>query len=308
MRRIFPAIWLASALLLPRIALAAESEPLVKVVPSPAVGEPAKLKPVSVDFEGTPLAESLRKLAGEAHVVLLLSPEVDAKARVFAHLKDVDPLAAMKLITEAAGLVYQQSPGLVVVFNGKPSATVNGRQVPIVGAVTSAASLDLVPPRPAAGMPSLGPTRPPDFQGSDKLVDFEVTQSPLREAIARLSKASGIDMKVDEAVPAALKVIARIRKMPVGEVLSLLVGQANLTYMVANREEQYINEACKARIALVEQRVAAGVASKEELQDAKIAATRTRRIPTIYIVPKPELQVTGPAPSPGAPSLASQER
>ena len=127
----------------------------------------------------------------------------------------------------------------------------------------------------------------PAFEGGDKLVDLEVKDVPLREAMEKISKASRVAIEVDEMVPKGIKVSATIRKLPLGELLSLLVNQANLTCTVEHNPDREVFEeiATRAKEGLVTRMEFA-----KQLRDAP-------QVATIHIVPKPELKVTGVPPS-----------
>lgn len=139
----------------------------------------------------------------------------------------------------------------------------------------------------------------PNFPMSDLLVDLDVKDVPLAEAIAKLSKDSGVDMVVDKAVPEGIKVSAKIYKMQLNEVLSLLTGQANLTYSVGHHENKYM-EPDQSLVRIAEVRDREGLATPEEIFQVKQAA---RPLPIIYIVPLPELSVSTPGTARGGGSM-----
>jgi len=133
--------------------------------------------------------------------------------------------------------------------------------------------------------PWISPDRArPTFDGDDKLVDLEVKDTPIREVMAKLSTASGFPIEVTEPVSNELKITAKIYRMPIGDVLSMIVDQANLTYTVSYG----VNENAKRRYE-------AGLIAIQEYESS-------RGNPEVHIVPKPELTVSGP----GAQSSTSQ--
>jgi hypothetical protein len=144
-------------------------------------------------------------------------------------------------------------------------------QVPILGAATvtgATARLEL------ARSHLMG--RCASFTGDDRLTDLEVKDVPLRDALAQVSKAADIPIHVHESVPREIKVTATIYRMPVGDLLCLIVGQANLTYTVG-------------RFPFL---TSTAVVPRKGAAVQKGTAVHTVQI--ISVVPKSELRVSGP--------------
>jgi hypothetical protein len=192
----------------------------------------------------------------------------------------VDAISALKMVCEAASLSAEEQEGKLVIARS-PFLQFNGGKAPVIGAVPASMWF---------GHGAAVDSTPASFEGDGKLVDLEVKDAPLREAMEKISKASGVAIEVDETVSKEIKVSATIRKLPLREVLSLLVNQANLTYTVENNPNRDSFED-------LANRAKAGLIPRSEFE------RELRNLPqvaTIHIVPKPELKVTGAPGAPGA--------
>jgi hypothetical protein len=87
----------------------------------------------------------------------------------------------------------------------------------------------------------------PAFNGSGLLVDLHVEKAPIAEVVEQLANQASteaatearphvvkrtLQLTVHPSVPRFVTVTARVHREPVGDVLALLVRQANLTYTV----------------------------------------------------------------------------
>jgi general secretion pathway protein G len=348
-RRLQPCCLLLALLLLPCLAFGAASTPAQAA------------KKITLDYQdarfGVVLAEITK--AGDFPYVIA-GPDIDEDLRVIIRLKDVEPAKALVLVCEAIGFECKMKDGvaLITIPSGRffeigreewktrirakeePTVTIAGREVPVLGAITAGerppapgrlatllAGLDVgsVPPG-AASTPAA-----PSFEGVSKLVDLELKNSPLPEAMAQLSKVSGVEIRVDDSVPKDIRLTANVRKMPLGELLSVLVEQAGLTYSVGEGEItpdaagriqvlQHKVETAGNLLGQVQKQHEAGVSTRADVEAAEVAlleeeeklleAQRTAgRLPVIFIVANPELRVLRPLSLvPEEPGLAAWQR
>jgi hypothetical protein len=127
------------------------------------------------------------------------------------------------------------------------------------------------------------------FNGSDRLVDLQIKDAPLEAAVKELFKNSNTSIVVDPSVPKGIKVTARVFKMPLSDVLTMLVNQAGLIFTVESRSDEQSSEYIAAKeqtqamlkaaeeklktaqrlLEMTEQRVNAGVASATERENAR---------------------------------------
>ena len=285
MRREFRLSWLAVALLIPFAAAAAvagggggSSGGGTATAPGRSAGDVK----VSLEVKEASFADTFRLLFEGTDQSFVLHPALHDRAdRITITLKNVQLEHAVRAICKLYGLEYEtDQAGLWVILPTFDVATVGGRDVPLIGA----ASVDVgryisVKEGPGGegrvvtrvGRMMGSSERPPlqPFRGDEKLVDLHIEDAAIRQAIAELSKASGVEMVVHKAVPEDIKVTARVYKMRVGEVLCRLLAEANLDYSVDPMAGK-----------LVEQ---------TELEGA------TGRIAgdVVHIVPRPELRVSG---------------
>jgi hypothetical protein len=182
------------------------------------------------------------------------------------------------MVCEAAGLTCKIDRASVVI-TAPPTVNVGGAQVPLLGAMSVSSGLPGIY-MPGASRSVLRVLQTAEghasFAGDDKLVDLEVKDAPIRETMAKLSEVSSIKIVVHEAVLKEIKVTARMYRMPLGEVLALIVGQANLTYTVGSTPDKTDKGQYEA-----------GMITEREYRSRP-------GNPEIYIVPKPELKVSGP--------------
>jgi len=255
---------------------------------------------VTVDLKDASPKEAITMIAKAAKLPCVFSGDLPDKPTVTSAFQETDAVEALKLVCDAANLIatvqdakgrevlpgHEELPAKLVIRRSAVSLAMDGGNARVLG-VARAGDLS----NALAAVRGDWSGRLADFQGYDKLVDLEVKDAPLREAMEKISKASGVAIEVDETVSKEIKVSATIRKMPLREVLSLLVNQANLTYTVENTPDPEVVRGLEARFK-------AGLMPRteydKELRDAP-------QIPTIHIVPKPELKVTGvPAGAVGA--------
>jgi type II secretory pathway component GspD/PulD (secretin) len=226
-------------------------------------------KKVTVEFKDVPVVDALKQLAKEANTSFAIKGELPKDLRVTVYLQDVSGDNAMRLLCDAAGLAFslfdQGVWGRTYVISVRPTVTVSGTQVPVVGAWLGTAT-DVEGPKlrqldagrlavelgahtdveraKLARLFTGGSTAPskadralPSFAGQDTFVDLEVKDVPLAAAIAQLSKSSGVAIVVDRSVPEALKVTAKVHGLTLGQTLSMLVQQAHLIYNVGQTKD-----------------------------------------------------------------------
>jgi len=236
------------------------------------------VRSVNVDFQDTPITDAIKALARDLDRPVLFPRQFPKDLRVTLSLRGADPEHAVRMVCEAAGLTCKIDRASVVI-TAPPTVNVGGAQVPLLGAMSVSSGLPGIY-MPGASRSVLRVLQTAEghasFAGDDKLVDLEVKDAPIRETMAKLSEVSSIKIVVHEAVPKEIKITAKMYRMPLGEVLSLIVGQANLTYTVA-----------LAPGADAKQRYESGLITRQEYLERQDVAT-------VHIVPKPELKVSGP--------------
>jgi ssDNA-binding Zn-finger/Zn-ribbon topoisomerase 1 len=249
---------------------------------------------LQVVLKDAPVLEALNQV-GKAYGFQIIARGIPEDLRVSADivLSGLAPQDALSAICKTAGLnpPVRFDPLNAYIISGPATATVAGSDVPIIGAVAltpppvgGAAAIPVNPSELAAltavaalpMAPGVAGNERMSFVGGDKLVDLEVKDAPIREVMAKLSAASGFSIDVAEPVSNELKITAKIYRMPIADVLSMIVGQANLTYTVSYG----VNPSVKLRYEN-------GLATTEELESS-------RGKPEIHIVPRPELTVSGP--------------
>jgi len=251
-------------------------------------------KRVTVKLKDAQVVDVLMGLARDAGKSVAFRGDFP-KPTVTVSFRDVDIARAVAMVCDAARLTCEAVPEGWLISTA-PAVSVGGSSVPLLGAVSvsggtsgagsmastfaehlkawDAALKQARGQMSLPGAPGAYGAKPPDFQGDDRLVDLDVKDVPLREAMAKLSEASGIEIVVHEAVPKEVKITARIYQMPLAEVLSLIVDQANLTYTVA---------------------FAPGPDAKKQHEAGLITerdSLERRDVATVHIVPRPELTVS----------------
>jgi hypothetical protein len=69
-------------------------------------------------------------------------------------------------------------------------------------------------------------------QSGPDLIDLEVSKMPLREVVARFHKVSGYDVVVHPAVPATIRVTARVYRVPAEWLLQTIAEQSGLRVQI----------------------------------------------------------------------------
>jgi len=316
-------------------------------------------KTITKDFKDVPIVDVLAEINAQLPEpgTIIFAPSVPKDLRVTLSLHNAKPVDAFVLAIRAAGLKAEDLPegGPGLILSLPPTVSVGASRVPVVGAMpiwgSSSTSEPFEPlfalPSERGGAPATMPgvgisyrfsgggASRPGFPGDDTLVDLEIQDAPIRDAATAITAASGIKIVVHDAVAEDIKVTARTYRMPLSEVLGLIVDKANLTYTVsygANVEapavvrtvqrmeldiESARRELAVARQGLekAEAMVADGVLPQERLEAARLAvsqaeaklrlaelntaevdaARKASRTPVIHIVPKPVIEVTGPS-------------
>ncbi len=283
MRRVY-LVWLVLAIMLVTLPVCAQG-PEQTTTKAPTVSG----KKVSLALNNVPLKEAVDVVAKAGELAYAFSGDLPSDIRVTLNIPSpgIDAFAALQMICQAAGLVCRPMPDVpngVIIYSSpwgrsfsQTAGTSGTGTIPMpISDITAVAraAYERVKAGSAAGAAGVsgsvgaGPgaiMRPPlpSFSGDKKLVDLEVKDAPLNEALRQLAMSSGYAIILDESAPQGIKVTAKVYKMPFGEVLSTLMSQAGLIYTVEYRDP---NE---------KERHGAGVA-------------------VIHIVPVPELKVTVP--------------
>jgi len=255
-------------------------------VVSPSGAPTAEAGHPTLNVKDAPVEDVLRMAAKAGGFDLVLAG-IPKDLRVSLEVNDLNPEQIIDAVCKSTGLSCIKISPKIYAITGNAMVDVSGSRVPVVGAITmSAPSMDYITGGAAAPYMTAEPSgvelaairsaMPMGFDGGDKLVDLEVKDAPIREVMAKLSAATGFRIEVAEPVSDQLKVTARIYRMPIADVLSMIVGQANLTYTVSYG----VDENAKRRYD-------AGLIAIQEYESSRGKAE-------IHIVPRPELTVTGP--------------
>jgi hypothetical protein len=260
-------------------------------------------KQVTLDLRDAAAEEALRMVFRDTPFSFTLSPEVEKGRKVTLSLNEVPFTVALRAIGSAADLEITAEPDnpRVYVVKPRPTVSVGGAPVPVVGAVTlgtgGAGADDRVSTSRtwsfidatdtasllAQAARSRGLIVPPAGPG-EKLVDLDVKDVPMREAMAQLAKASGLEIVVHPAVSPQIKVTARAFAVPADWLLNTIVDQAHLTVV---------------REALPEQPAASPGAEAQQFLHPRYR---------YHIVPPPEIRVTGAPEAPAPPKASSGRR
>jgi len=223
--------------------------------------EPKTPRLVTLDLKDVPLAEAIRRVVAATDLSVIIAGELPQEPRVTMRLKDSDPVEALAQLSMAGQLqcIPVRSDHPTVLIYTYPE----GQPGRMVG-------------RPA-GAPQPKPSAAPEPPASSLnqylgglIVDLNAKDMPLRDVIARLMEqipSQGplplpVSIVVDESVSKDIRVTARLSKMSMSWVLDSLLAQAGLTSAV--RAGPY--------------------------------TAGSPPLVIIYIVPKPELQVSSGKP------------
>jgi hypothetical protein len=238
---------------------------------------------VSLKVKNASFPDTFRLLFEGTDQSFVLHPVLHDRAdRITITLNNVQLEHAVRAICKLYVLEYEtDQAGLWVIMPSSDFVTFGGRDVPLLGAAPVDIERGIAIRQGRGGRPRVvtrvgrmigSSERPPlqPFRGDEKLVDLHIEDGTIRQAIAEMSKASGVEMVVHKAVPEDIKVTARVYQMSVGEVLGRLLAEANLDYSVD------------------------GMAGKLVEQTELEGATGRIAGDVVHIVPRPELRVSGP--------------
>jgi hypothetical protein len=265
---------------------------------------------ISLSVKDVPVNQAIKAVVEAAGgSASFVTAEMAKGPKVTVEFKKIAPEKALAMIAQAAGLQCEKSPDdpkTVIISRSlwPASVKVGDGEVPIVGATAPTLGpvdkpITYVTWLPANKAPREGVVtfpgpeasqKRPSFDGENRLVDLDVKNAPLSEVAAKLShkvptpaagevpmtelaEASGgrydsLEILVDDSAK-NVKVTASIRKWPLGYVLDMLTEQTNL------------------------------VCSVEEVKSGRIPFKETQaafnvRTTKVYLVPSPELTVSGP--------------
>jgi hypothetical protein len=248
--------------------------------------------------------------------------ELPEEPRINLKLRNVQPLAAMKMVCEAAGLGCEEEGGGDLIIRRGAAAMIGGQEVPLIGAfstggmggdaeriskyLSEVGAVVQAPPELAKevsisavrGLVKAGEV--PKFPGDDTLVDLEVREAPLAEVAARLAKAVQVERD---------RWASEVEKLggapePEKTVVEIVVADSARDLKVTARIAKW--PVRKVLAMLLEQ------------TDLTCTQEPARRIPVpvigahvagapppvrvntvkLYLVPKPVLEVTGPGARP----------
>jgi len=142
---------------------------------------------------------------------------------------------------------------------------------------------------------------------SDVLVDLSVEDATMAEVAEKLTAAVDaavklpakepedahvLEIRIHKAIPEELRITARVYRMPLSEVLEMLMQQANLTWSLERSGWGYYDPSRPNRAPL---RREEGL-SDQEWTNALMGKGIVAKMPlqVLHIVPQPELSVSGP--------------
>jgi hypothetical protein len=275
-----------------RLALLALAPLLLCILPAvaqqqtPAAPlEPPPPKTVTLDLKSVPLDEAINRVVAAApDISVLIAGTLPKEPRVTLRLTDADPTAALGMLATAGGLLFNDASSQVATpLPRGPGGFPIMHDVVMIWAREEPRGPRPSPPAPEAAAPALTG----GAIGVNIAVDLNVKDAPFREAIDEMAKqipaTSHVRLIVDESVPKDLRVTARLSKMPLNWVIDSLVQQAGLTYGVQDEPDPEV-------VAVWESRYNAGTTDWTSAQQGIATAPRLH---TVYIVPKPELHVSG---------------
>jgi hypothetical protein len=269
------ASFLLAALALTALASAACAQAASTPAPPPAP------KTVTLDLRNVPLADAIRRVVAATDLSVVIAGPLPEEPRVTMRLRDTDPVLALQALATAGNLYFQapqmmeRGAGQGLWYNGP--ALISTEYPQGMGG----------PPRPQRPVPAAPPASAAAPLPATIAVDLDVKDVPLRVAVEQIAKqipaTDRLHIVVDESVPKDLRVTARFSKTPLNWVIESLVQQAGLTYGVQEEPDPQI------AAALAEQ-FQSGTANWMNVQKQLAELPRLR---TVYIVPKPELHVSG---------------
>jgi hypothetical protein len=184
-------------------------------------------KPVTLELKAVPVLDALRILTEKADISYAIKGELPETLKVTVSLKNANPWTAMNLVCEAANLTCAPANGGGWVIYATPTVSVSGVKVPVVGAVSLH---DFSSTGPAIVSSQTPESRA--FKGDDQLVDLQVKDLPISEALRLLFRQAEFGFILDPALSQDLRVTASMKKVPLREALLAVLNQANLHYIV----------------------------------------------------------------------------
>ncbi len=215
---------------------------------------------ISLSLIDSPVDSALRIVFRDTSYSFVLDPGACKDTRITLQLEA--PFSqAVRAISAAAGLMHRREGDVWYFYAPTPTVTLNGKQVPIIGAMQVgpngyiAAQVPEAPPKGTAaphplttpghddlvarigpimrgtsGQPGGPSVSVPVFPGlTDPLVRLEVDNAPIREAVAKLTAACAADIVVYPEVPENLRVTAHVYMVPLTQFLSDLANQSHLS-------------------------------------------------------------------------------
>jgi len=196
---------------------------------------------VSLDFKDTPVTEVVPMLLKGTGISFVFSPDVPKDLRVTMSLQNIERKDALKQMCYAFDLDYRLENSVVQIQRrAAPEPVPAGGPYPFLtrsqvftkeGGRATATTTHYIDIGNAI-LTARATARCESFSGDDILVDLEVKDAPISEAMSQISKAGLVRIRVHESVPKDIKITARMYKVPLGDMLCLIVGQAKLEYVV----------------------------------------------------------------------------
>jgi hypothetical protein len=185
-------------------------------------------KPISIEFTdiGDDVFNALVKIAREADIGILWVGDQGRNLPVFAILKDVPADEAIALIAHEAGLTVEPIGGTLVVKAAPPSPPAGYGRYGGYGGYGGYGYGNS-----ASGVP-YDLTSPGDWAAMLPLIDLSVQGASIADAVAALNKQIkdwGWQIVVDGAVPKDTTINAKVYKLPLREVLRMMLSQTGLT-------------------------------------------------------------------------------
>lgn len=216
-------------------------------------------KKVTLDLKGVPLDEAIRQVVAATDLSVLITGEIPKEPRVTMRLAQSDPMGVLQLLAQASGLRYAESQRDRV---SEPAVVLLAARETFGGDTSRGPQSTRTPeeaPKPARNWIMIMPA------ATQATIDLDLNNTPFREAVAEIAKqiptSDQARIVVDDLVPQDTRVTARVRKMNLTWVLDSIVEQAGLTYGVQHQTASDVGRGPGER--------------------------------TIYIVPKPEIRVSG---------------
>jgi hypothetical protein len=272
-------------------------EALERASEGPDAGGPR----ITVELKEATLEEALRVLFRDTPYSYVLSPEIGRLSLdpLTISLKEVDLQTAVRVICDTYDLLYRKEDSIYYFFPRSDVVTIGGRRVPLLGTIEVPEApqgaefrFSTSPGEVARGTiirtsPWSTEVREHDLNlapsTTQKPIDLQLDNVPIREAMAQLGKAADMEIVVHEAVPEDIRITAKVYRVSGFRLLTEIADQAGL----AVAQERVIE------VTDPEGHVTRHTPPFDELHLPGQTGFSKREFSIFHVVPQPELSVSG---------------